>query len=407
MDSWAALLQEHAAAFSSTFQYVNFADNSTVTSESDAGSLEPLHLNFIVLLALRPEDSLVLELAEKLRSVTEDPMNLFTSLVGDRDLSAELFCNVLQAARIPEAEAMRAWRYLQNDLPAMTRATWEAFAVPHMQCAVKKAAMTESNDLSSSMISAVPRGEVVKCLGRAEPLQGRLVQKVAFDSYEGFVNREHFRDFYPHMMPPEVSALYESIADMPAEEVRRLTAQEDEAIDAELGVKHEDQVAEVETGKSRKRAANRLQDYFAASAKKRARRLPVDTAASSSAPSAPSDAKNAKTTKNKRNQHGLCEQGPRVDKVQREIARLQSRSAPTTLIPKVAFARLVRDITEGIKPDLRISTSAFQLLQESAEWVTADTLAAANKLAVHAKRSTVMSKDLAMLRWIREHPSLG
>ena len=57
-------------------------------------------------------------------------------------------------------------------------------------------------------------------------------------------------------------------------------------------------------------------------------------------------------------------------------------------------------------PRVRMSSNALELLQDTAEWACTDTLAATNKLAVHAKRVTIMPKDVAMLRWIREHSCL-
>ena len=65
-----------------------------------------------------------------------------------------------------------------------------------------------------------------------------------------------------------------------------------------------------------------------------------------------------------------------LDKAQKEISKLQSSSA---------FARVVRDILETMHRGLRMSSDALELLQGSAEWFCTDTLAATDKVAVHAQ----------------------
>lgn len=75
------------------------------------------------------------------------------------------------------------------------------------------------------------------------------------------------------------------------------------------------------------------------------------------------------------------------------------------LIRKIPFARVVRDIVlELWKGENRLywKTTALLALQEAAEWYIVCLFQDANLCAQHAKRVTVMSEDLALVRRIRE-----
>uniref|UniRef100_A0A673ZCA0 Core Histone H2A/H2B/H3 domain-containing protein n=1 Tax=Salmo trutta TaxID=8032 RepID=A0A673ZCA0_SALTR len=68
------------------------------------------------------------------------------------------------------------------------------------------------------------------------------------------------------------------------------------------------------------------------------------------------------------------------------------------LIRKLPLQRLVREIAQDFKTDLRFQSSAVMALQESSEaCLFEDT----NLCAIHAKRVTIMPKDIQLARRIR------
>ena len=83
----------------------------------------------------------------------------------------------------------------------------------------------------------------------------------------------------------------------------------------------------------------------------------------------------------------------------REIRRFQKNT--DLLIKKVAFQRLVREIAQDCKTDLRFQSSALLALQESAEAYLVGLFEDTNLCCIHAKRITIMPKDLQLARRIR------
>lgn len=83
----------------------------------------------------------------------------------------------------------------------------------------------------------------------------------------------------------------------------------------------------------------------------------------------------------------------------REIRRYQRST--DLLIRKAPFQRLVREIAQNYKNDLRFQTTAIMALQEASEMYLTDLFADTNLCAIHAKRVTIMPKDLALARRIR------
>jgi histone H3 len=83
----------------------------------------------------------------------------------------------------------------------------------------------------------------------------------------------------------------------------------------------------------------------------------------------------------------------------REIRHYQKST--DLFIRKLPFQRLVREITQGFKSDLRIQTTAFYALQEAAEAYMVGLFEDANLAAIHAKRVTIMAKDIQLARRIR------
>ena len=71
------------------------------------------------------------------------------------------------------------------------------------------------------------------------------------------------------------------------------------------------------------------------------------------------------------------------------------------LIRKVPFQRLVREIAQGLKLDLRFQSTALLALQEAAEAYLTSLFEDTNLCAVHAKRVTIMPKDMQLARRIR------
>merc|ERR1712100_757211 len=83
----------------------------------------------------------------------------------------------------------------------------------------------------------------------------------------------------------------------------------------------------------------------------------------------------------------------------REIRRFQKSTE--LLIRKLPFQRLVREIANDFKTDLRFQSSAVLALQEAAEAYMVGLFEDTNLCAIHAKRVTIMPKDMQLARRIR------
>jgi histone H3 len=83
----------------------------------------------------------------------------------------------------------------------------------------------------------------------------------------------------------------------------------------------------------------------------------------------------------------------------REIRRYQKST--DLLIPKRPFQRVVREIAQGFKTDLRFQSSAVLALQEASEAYLVTLFEDANLCAIHAKRITIMPKDIRLACRIR------
>ncbi|CAN1263681.1 Histone H3.2 [Linum perenne] len=68
---------------------------------------------------------------------------------------------------------------------------------------------------------------------------------------------------------------------------------------------------------------------------------------------------------------------------------------------KLPFQRLVREIAQDFKTDLRFQSSAVSALQEAAEAYLVGLFEDTNLCAIHAKRVTIMPKDIQLARRIR------
>ncbi|CAI9116878.1 OLC1v1018150C1 [Oldenlandia corymbosa var. corymbosa] len=83
----------------------------------------------------------------------------------------------------------------------------------------------------------------------------------------------------------------------------------------------------------------------------------------------------------------------------REIRKYQKSTE--LLIRKLPFQRLVREIAQDFKNDLRFQSHAVLALQEAAEAYLVGLFEDSNLCAIHAKRITIMYKDIQLARRIR------
>ena len=83
----------------------------------------------------------------------------------------------------------------------------------------------------------------------------------------------------------------------------------------------------------------------------------------------------------------------------REIRKYQKST--DLLIRKAPFQRLVREIAQDFKTDLRFQSTAVLALQEAAEAYLVGLFEDTNLCAIHAKRVTIMPKDIQLARRIR------
>ncbi|KAJ8446313.1 hypothetical protein Cgig2_005844 [Carnegiea gigantea] len=86
----------------------------------------------------------------------------------------------------------------------------------------------------------------------------------------------------------------------------------------------------------------------------------------------------------------------------REIRKFQKST--DLLIRKLPFQRLVREIAQDFKTDLRFQSHAVLALQEAAEAYLVGLFEDTNLCAIHAKRVTIMPKDVQLARRICGEP---
>ena len=86
----------------------------------------------------------------------------------------------------------------------------------------------------------------------------------------------------------------------------------------------------------------------------------------------------------------------------REIRKFQKST--DLLIRKLPFQKVVREIAGEFKSDLRFQSQAVLALQEASEAYLVGLFEDTNLCAIHAKRVTIMPKDMQLARRIRgEH----
>ena len=83
----------------------------------------------------------------------------------------------------------------------------------------------------------------------------------------------------------------------------------------------------------------------------------------------------------------------------KDICHYQGSTA--LLIRKLPFQRLVREIAQDFKTDLRFQSAAILCLQEASEAYLVKLFDDANLCAIHAKQVTIVPKDILLARRIR------
>ena len=83
----------------------------------------------------------------------------------------------------------------------------------------------------------------------------------------------------------------------------------------------------------------------------------------------------------------------------KDIRHFQRSTA--LLIRKLPFQRLVREIAQDFKTNLRFQSVVVLCLQEAAEAYLVGLFEDTNLCAIHAKRVTIMPKDIQLARRIR------
>ena len=93
------------------------------------------------------------------------------------------------------------------------------------------------------------------------------------------------------------------------------------------------------------------------------------------------------------------------EKALRDIRKYQNST--NTLIPRLPFQRLVREIIQDLRDGIRFQTTALLALQEASEAYLVGLLEDSNLCAIHAKRVTIMPRDIQLARRLRGEQSIG
>lgn len=83
----------------------------------------------------------------------------------------------------------------------------------------------------------------------------------------------------------------------------------------------------------------------------------------------------------------------------REIRKYQKST--DLLIRKLPFQRLVKEISQQFATEIRFTSLSICALQEAAEAYLVGLFEDTNMCAIHAKRITIMPKDIQLARRIR------
>ncbi|KAJ1379869.1 Histone-fold [Sesbania bispinosa] len=83
----------------------------------------------------------------------------------------------------------------------------------------------------------------------------------------------------------------------------------------------------------------------------------------------------------------------------REVKKYQKSTE--LLIRKLPFQRLVKEITQDVKIDFQFQSNTVDVLQEAVEAYLIGLFEDTNLCAIHAKRVTIMPKDIQLARRIK------
>ena len=83
----------------------------------------------------------------------------------------------------------------------------------------------------------------------------------------------------------------------------------------------------------------------------------------------------------------------------KEIRKYQKSTE--LLIPKLSFSKLLKEVAQDFKPDLRFQSHAVMAMHEAAEAYLTALFEDTNLCAIHARRVTIMPKDIQLARRIR------
>lgn len=83
----------------------------------------------------------------------------------------------------------------------------------------------------------------------------------------------------------------------------------------------------------------------------------------------------------------------------REIRKYQKSTEH--VLPLAPFRRLVREIINDVRPDLRMTTGSVDALREAAEVYMCTIFEESQLLAIHGRRVTVMPKDMQLCLRLR------
>lgn len=114
----------------------------------------------------------------------------------------------------------------------------------------------------------------------------------------------------------------------------------------------------------------------------------------------PSTSRGFQQTKRKQSKPRRFKPGARALK---EIRHYQTTVA--MLIPKLPFSRLVREMlqTYSRHADIRVTREAFMAMQEASEMYLVNFFEDSVRLAIHAKRVTLMNRDMQLVSHLRRN----
>lgn len=87
-------------------------------------------------------------------------------------------------------------------------------------------------------------------------------------------------------------------------------------------------------------------------------------------------------------------------KALREIKQLQRTT--NLLVPKLPFQRLVREITQEMKEDVRFQSDAMAALQEGAEAYLTKLFDLTQIAAINSKRTMIQTNDMRLVRHLEK-----